>query len=243
MDNSAAMSAIITAHNEGILAGVSLSSFLECVASARERGLAIEVLAVLDHPNFATRSIFDQFRDAELSVLEVNYKDQGLSRNWAVQNARGRYVAFLDADDLWSHNWLERAFDVCESRPQEVIAHPEFNWFFEGDNSILIKADQESEVFDLEFLRFGNYWDALCLAPRDAYLSCPFPKRDLATGYAYEDWLWNCETISKGYVHKIVTDTIHFKRRREKSQNILASQSKSMMRPSSINSFSYYKSS
>lgn len=48
MDNSAAMSAIITAHNEGILAGVSLSSFLECVASARERGLAIEVLAVLD---------------------------------------------------------------------------------------------------------------------------------------------------------------------------------------------------
>jgi len=32
----------------------------------------------------------------------------------------------------------------------------------------------------------------------------------------YEDWLWNCDTVSAGYIHRIVHNTVHFIRYKSK---------------------------
>lgn len=234
------VSAIITAHGEGVMAGVSLRSMIEAVKYAKAKGINVECIVTLDKPLDATRKALEYLKDHDFRMLEFELGDQGLVRNAAVEASLGRYVAFLDADDLWSVNWLDVAYRLCESDPGRTIAHPEYNWFFEMNNSILLKVDDQDPLYDPEFLRFANYWDALCMAPRSAHLNHPFCVRDVKGGFAYEDWHWNCETVNAGYRHAVCEDTIHFKRRREDSQTMKASRAKVMMRPTPMMRYGWY---
>jgi glycosyltransferase involved in cell wall biosynthesis len=52
------------------------------------------------------------------------------SRNLGVENARGRYVAELDADDVWQPQFLERRVAALEREPNTVLAFsPVLRWY------------------------------------------------------------------------------------------------------------------
>lgn len=234
------ITAIITAHREGIMAGLSLKSFLDCIAHAESGGLSVEKFIVLDRANAATRDVFADADGYGAIVIETDFGDQGQARNAAIKRSRGNYVAFLDADDLWSYNWLLEAHRLCETDPGRIIAHPEFNWFFHNNNYIYVKTDQNDPDFSYEFLRVINYWDALCLAPLRAYTDFPLYDRDLKGGFAFEDWHWNCVTVEAGFIHRVVMETVHFKRRRESSQTLDASKRRALMRPTALSDYAWY---
>ncbi len=234
------VTAIITAHHEGVLAGVSLKSFKEAINAARIMGIAVQGLVVLDKPDDYTKSVFSDVQEQDgFDLLETDFGDQGRARSFAAQKAKGNYVAFLDGDDLWSVNWLMAAWNYYSEGYKNAILHPEFNWFFEGVSSVLIGVDQDDDLFDLEYLRFGNYWDAMCMAPKEIFESHPYCERDIKGGFAFEDWHWNCVTLEQGIKHKIVPDTIHFKRRRSNSQTIEASGNKSLMPLVELTNYTY----
>ena len=63
--------------------------------------------------------------------------DLGRVRNALVPQTAGGFIAFLDADDLFSENWLADGLDTLTAaeRPGErIIAHPEVNIIFDGGN-------------------------------------------------------------------------------------------------------------
>ena len=204
------LTCIITGHREGRLAVPSLRSFC------------------LDRPDALTEKLFNTYKNDAVAVDTYDVADQGKVRNGAVEKAKGKYCAFLDADDLWSQTWLVEALTFLKDKPSTHIAHPEYNYFFEKQATIFTHIDQESDEFRLDLLRVANYWDALCVCPTAIYRELPFCDRDIAGGYAYEDWFWNCETVAAGY--KVVPDTVLFKRRQESSQTVKASTNKSLTR-------------
>jgi len=234
------VAAIITAHAEGVLAGLSFRSLLDAVAVARAGGLDVEVLVVLDNPTEATRAAFAEADQHGATVAEVSFADQGKVRNHAVGLVSAAHIAFLDGDDLWSENWLVDAHRTCAG-DDRVIGHPELNWFFENQQNLYFLPDQTDPAFDPALLRIANPWDALCLAPRAAYLEHPFSARAVADGYAYEDWHWMLETYLGGYVHRVVPETIHFKRRREGSQYVQARARSVLTRPSELHDFAWWQ--
>lgn len=225
------ISAVLTAHREGGMAGIALRSMLEAVDAARAAGLEVELIGMLDGPDHTTADVLSGAAGHGMAVHQVDLRDQGLVRNEAVRLSSGRYVAFLDGDDLWSDNWLVRAHELCSVDAGRVIAHPEVDWFFGLTSGLSFHVDQLSPEFDPQFLRLGNYWDALCLAPREAYEQHPFSERAVQDGFAYEDWHWNIETYEAGFVHRVARDTIHFKRRRPGSQTMQAYGEATVPRP------------
>jgi glycosyltransferase involved in cell wall biosynthesis len=231
---------ILTAHAEGTMVGVSFRSMLAAVRVATKAGLDVEMVVVLDKPDETTREMLAEADTHGARLLEVSFGDQALVRNHSVPESRGSFIAFLDGDDLWTENWLVAAHALCVAE-NRTIAHPYADWVF-GDNHFLwLPPDQTDPQFDLPTLRVTNAWDTLCLAPRDAYLDHPFQARDLAEGYAFEDWLWNLETVQAGYVHRVVPDTIHFKRSRSGSQFRDASANQSMTRPARFQDYAWLK--
>ncbi len=234
------VAAILTAHAEGVMAGLSFRSLLDAVATAREEGIDVEVLVVLDRPTAATAAMFAEADRHGVTVAEVSYADQGKVRNHAVGLTTADRIAFLDGDDLWSENWLVDAYRLCAG-DEMVIGHPELNWFFENQQNLYFLPDQTDPAFDPALLRIANPWDALCLAPRAAYVDHPFAPRAVADGYAYEDWHWMLETYLAGYVHRVVAETIHFKRRREGSQYVQARARSVLTRPSELLDYAWWQ--
>jgi glycosyltransferase involved in cell wall biosynthesis len=220
MSHTTDITAVLTAHAEGRLAGPSLASFEQAIEAARQSGLAVEGLIVLDRADAATRR---QFSGVEVRhrVILTDEGDPGLARNAAVARAEGAFVAFLDGDDLWARDWLVLAHQFCASEPDAVVAHSEINIAFGDERHMWWHADSRDPAFDPDYLRIANYWDAMSFASRAIYRRHPFVANDLRRGFGHEDWHWNCVTLAAGIDHRPVAGTVHFKRRRLGSQMAL----------------------
>jgi glycosyltransferase involved in cell wall biosynthesis len=214
---SAAISVILTAHREGVLAGPTVASLEAALARAADAGLpAIEVVAVLDRPDPDTAALLEAALPAA-RLLRVDAGDPGLARNHGIAAATGAFVALIDGDDLWSENWLAEAWGLVAARP-DAIAHSELNLTFGAERSLWWHVDSEGPLYDPTYLDWANYWDAMTMAARDIHLRFPYRANDLARGFGHEDWHWNRVTLAAGHPHKPVPGTLHFKRRRPGSQ-------------------------
>ena len=159
--------------------------------------------------------------------------DLGRVRNALMKDVEGRFIAFLDADDVFSENWLAEALKTLSAaaeRGERVIAHPELNVLFDGATSVLVNPDQDAPYFSPYYLYVRNYWDSLLMAPREAHLEIPYVSRDIPNGLSFQDFQFSIETLDAGWKHVVVRDTIIFKRRRDNSLVTESSSRKSIVR-------------
>jgi glycosyltransferase involved in cell wall biosynthesis len=76
----------------------------------------IEVIVVDDGSSDATTTIVEEFvtRDSRFQLIRQSNAGVGAARNAAIRNARGKYIAPLDADDLWFPEKLEKQVACIE---------------------------------------------------------------------------------------------------------------------------------
>lgn len=227
------LTVVVTAHDETAVCGPTMTAADRAVEVAREAGWTVETIIALDKATDATRAYFAQSRFDHWDHRDMGEGDLGRVRNALLPQTRGRFVAFLDADDIFSENWLADGvalLDAAQRRGERVIAHPELNVLFDGATSVLVNIDQESPLFSPYYLYFRNYYDSLLIAPREAHLSIPYVPRDIPNGLSFQDWQFSIETLAAGWRHAVVRDTIIFKRRRDFSLVVESSNRRSIVR-------------
>ena len=70
-----------------------------------------ELIIVNDASSDNTESIIKEYAGKNSKIVLISLSEnKGVSnaRNIAVQNARGRFVAFLDSDDIWTYDKLTK---------------------------------------------------------------------------------------------------------------------------------------
>lgn len=68
-----------------------------------------ELIVVDDHSTDKTVEVVKQFKDKRVQVIALKRNGGAAkARNRGIREARGEYLAFLDADDLWQPDKLER---------------------------------------------------------------------------------------------------------------------------------------
>lgn len=218
--NSVDVSLLITFHGEGVLAHSTLNSIERCRKYAEAAGITTEYVWVLDATNDETREVLMAHPAAagNVKILEVSHRDLGASRNSGIQVARGEAVAILDGDDYFSTNWIERAWFYLKEYGDQAILHPEFVVNFGAHAAYCWQVDQAGQYYEKDGLLVNNYWTSWTFAKRSVYQACPYSvTHPLQTGFGYEDWHWNCESIAAGYEHRLAWGAVGFYRRKKTS--------------------------
>jgi glycosyltransferase involved in cell wall biosynthesis len=227
------VSLVVTAHNETLVCGPTMASAERAVAVARDAGYRVQTIVALDRATEATTEYFAQAEFDPWERWTMDEGDLGRVRNAVVPRTAGRYIAFLDADDLFSENWLARGLDHLEEargRGEKVIAHPELIVTFDSGVGLHQNVSQDSPLFTPYFLYMRNLYDSLCITPRDAHVDVPYVHRDIPNGLAWQDWQFAVETMSRGWKRSVVANTIIFKRRRDFSLMIESAGRKALLR-------------
>ena len=105
------VSVVIPAYN----AAETLDATLRSVRSQTETDL--EVLVVDDGSTDTTATVIDAHTEVDPRVRRLDYggkRGRSAARNSAIDEAAGEWVAFLDADDLWPADRLERLLDGAQ---------------------------------------------------------------------------------------------------------------------------------
>jgi glycosyltransferase involved in cell wall biosynthesis len=94
-----------------------------------QKGVQLEVLVVDDASTDATNEIMSRLVDPRVRYVEKTVSE-GVSaaRNTGISEAKGRWIAFLDDDDVWSPDKLARQVSVMETNGT--------SWSFAGDVAV-----------------------------------------------------------------------------------------------------------
>ncbi len=82
----------------------------------------IEVIVVDDGSNDDTASVVSQSKFPNLILLHQDKKGAGAARNLAYKSSKGKYIKFLDADDLINPEAIEKQVELAEKHPESIIS-------------------------------------------------------------------------------------------------------------------------
>jgi len=106
------VSVVVPAYN----AAATLRETLESVLA--QTFTDFELLVVDDGSTDATAQIALSFEDPRVRLLPLAHGGVSRARNLAVDEARGKLIAFLDADDLWLPRKLALQVALLDARPE-----------------------------------------------------------------------------------------------------------------------------
>lgn len=127
--------------NQSILVSIIIPSWntgkyiYKAIRSALEQTIQeIEIIVVDDCSSDNSIEIIQQIQDDRLKLL-INDNNLGVSatRNLAIKEAQGKWIAVLDADDWYSPNRLERLIQIATENNGDIVA----------DNLYLIDQEQD----------------------------------------------------------------------------------------------------
>jgi glycosyltransferase involved in cell wall biosynthesis len=165
-----------------------------------------ELIVVNDGSQDSTLAAITEIKDARIRIFSFPNSGVSASRNRGLAEAKGEFISFLDADDLWTPNKLEAQLKSLQENPQAAVAYSWSDWidesgqflragghitangnayeklllrdFVESGSNPLIrrKALEEVGTFD-ESLAFAEDWDLwLRLAARYEYVAVSSPQ-------------------------------------------------------------------
>ncbi|MDF4219318.1 glycosyltransferase family 2 protein [Bacillus subtilis] len=179
----------------------------ECLDSVLGQTLKnIEVLIVDDGSTDSTRNILRYYEAIDERVKPIYQANQGpaTARNNALNQARGEYVAFIDADD-----WIEREayatmYEAAVANNADIV-FTDICWDYEDTTKSYTKSyrakantplDRDAIKAEIltDFLYNGSYggvWKVIRKSLIDTY-GLTFP----AGKYLGEDWLFNMDAFT-----------------------------------------------
>ncbi|MGB5420453.1 glycosyltransferase family 2 protein [Algibacter sp.] len=183
-------SVIIPLYNKEKYIEATLKSVL------KQTFLDFEVVIVDDGSTDNSLNIVSQFKNSKITLLEQKNLGASCARNKAISNSKGKYIAPLDADDIWYENHLSELKKLIETFPnagvfcnnyevklsEHLIKVANFN--FNYKNELLIIPD----FFD------ANIYNYIATSSSSAFLKSSFFEigtydTSLRTGQDLDLWL------------------------------------------------------
>ena len=120
-----------------------------------------EIIVADDGSTDNTKEILERYEGIRCLYLE--HGGIATTRNAALKAAKGKWIAFLDSDDLWKEDKLQKQVDYLQAHPDCRIVYSEFKNFTDIPDDQL--DDRQKELLATDGIKWylpSALVDAVC---------------------------------------------------------------------------------
>ena len=98
------------------------NKIIDAVRSVLEQTyINIEVIVIDDGSTDDTYLMLDKIEDKRLKYVYQENSGACVARNRGIKEAKGKYIAFHDSDDIWHKDKLEKQIRVLEKTNADIV--------------------------------------------------------------------------------------------------------------------------
>lgn len=135
-----------------------------------------EVIVVDDGSSIPIKKMLDVNKlPKKIRIYRKNInKGVSSSRNFGVQMAKGRWIAFCDSDDLWHPQHLNELIKLTSQFPEAGIVTNSFS----KDRQDLGKYLRKKNIIEFKYIskftdpRFPKIWTSACMIKKSLFVEC-----------------------------------------------------------------------
>lgn len=173
-----------------------------------------ELLIVDDASTDKTAEIVQRFQEADSRIhfaAKSMHTGIAATRNQAIGMAKGQYLAFLDADDVWHPDKLEKQLEFMQTR-KIGFSYSAYNWIDETGNNL------GKTILTAGDLNYNDYLHNTIIGCStvmiDTNITGPISVPDFRTSEDAATWL---NILKKGFIAYALTEVLVSYRIRKKS--------------------------
>lgn len=159
----------------------------ECIKSVCSQSYDnLEILLVDDGSTDKSGERCDEWAQCDQRIVALHKSNGGLSdaRNYALERITGKYITFIDSDDIVSQNYIEYLYNLIIDTGAEISICDPVHYFGEGQYSFQKESCRETySAIDgiTELLYQRSFLVSACgkLYKSQCYASIRFPKGKL----------------------------------------------------------------
>ncbi len=116
-------------------------TILETVSSVQQQTFSdFELIIINDGSTDRTLELLNTVEDFRLKIFSYSNGGLPVARNRGISHATGEFIAFLDADDLWTPDKLELQLAALQQHPEAGVAYSWTYFMEEQGGSLSFKA-------------------------------------------------------------------------------------------------------
>ena len=170
-----------------------------------------------DHSNDNSAKVIDKFLNLENVTVIKLYKNKGPSfcRNYAMRISKSKYISFIDSDDSWLSDKLEKQITFMEKHNLS-FTYTDYTPFFEsfGKKKIKKRTFIKDHFNYRTFIKNSSINTTTMIIARSILGSHRFKKIKLL-----EDYLFKCELFRDNNIAKKLNEDLAFYRILNKSRS------------------------
>jgi glycosyltransferase involved in cell wall biosynthesis len=152
-----------------------------------------EVIVVNDGSTDGTAAILESFGDRIRVVVQQENRGLAAARNAGVRASRGKYLAFLDADDEWRADKLAKTVAALEENPECGLAYSDV-WLFNPGGKLIAQSQIPDECarapsFDDLLARWWHVVPSAVVMRRTIFDATGGFSEEFRAGHGGEDFL------------------------------------------------------
>ena len=149
--------------------------------------------------------IYERFRDKRVKIYQKNHMGPANIKNFAIKQAEGKYITFVDSDDIISQKYASEIFDCIERSLPDLI---------------IFKYYKFNEVIeDSSFVSFGgsNINTMGTMVWNKVYAASLLKNIEFPEGTVFEDVMFSVEALLNAKKVVFLDTSLYFYRQRASS--------------------------
>lgn len=151
--------------------------------------------------------VLGEYSNIPVTVLKNPHRGPGAARNAGINNAKGEWIAFIDSDDIWKSNKLEKVSEIIlQNKQVNFICHAEEHLFLNGSIEILDYGAwyDPNKSLTLQLYNKNLFSTSAIICKRKLLMDVGLFDEKLMSAQDYELWLRLSSHIQPYFIREVL---------------------------------------